>query len=103
MSYLIIASECFFELSDQQQELLTGGNQPQISNNNFYQKDENITETNSNNPLGKVSQTNTDFTDVNSGAQSMLSSNTPKAGPFTSSNNLVPNIPISVNRPLGMF
>ncbi|BAZ81266.1 CTB family bacteriocin [Sphaerospermopsis kisseleviana CS-549] len=28
----------FIELSDQEQEFLTGGSQPQISNNNFSQR-----------------------------------------------------------------
>lgn len=109
MSCSIMISECFIELSDCQQEILTGGNQPQISNNNFAQRRENTTETNSNTPLGKMSQTNTDFADVNSGAKSILSSEAPNVSPFGSVNNLVPkivpNIPInqSINSPLEMF
>ncbi|WP_413171311.1 CTB family bacteriocin [Anabaena azotica] len=103
MSSPIMTSQCFIELSDRQQELLTGGNQPQISNNNFAQKNENTTETNSNTPLGKVSKTNTDFADVNSGSKSILSSDAPKVFPFGSVNNLPPNNPLSINSPLGMF
>jgi hypothetical protein len=99
----MMTSECFIELSDYQQEILTGGNQPQISNNNFAQRRENTTETNSNTPLGKVSQTNTDFADVNSGAQSIFSSDAPRVAPFGSVNNLVPNNPISINSPIAMF
>ncbi|MFM6158071.1 MAG: CTB family bacteriocin [Sphaerospermopsis kisseleviana] len=44
----------FIELSDQEQEFLTGGSLPQISNNNFSQRAENTTENNSTTPLGKV-------------------------------------------------
>jgi hypothetical protein len=108
-----MTSEYFIELSDQQQELLTGGNQPQISNNisnnNFAQRRENTTENNSNTPLGKISQTNTDFADVNSGSKSILSSESPNVSPFGSVNNLVPkivaNIPVtqSIKSPLEMF
>lgn len=105
MSCSMITSEWVIELSDRQQELLTGGNQPQISNNNFAQKTENTTETNRNSPLGKVSQTNTDFADVNSGAKTILSSDAPRVAPapFGSVNNLFPNNPISVNSPPRMF
>ncbi|MBD2294152.1 hypothetical protein H6G06_11785 [Anabaena sphaerica FACHB-251] len=106
MSCSMITSERLIELSDRQQELLTGGNQPQISNNNFAQRNENTTETNRTTPLGKVSKTNTDFADINSGAQTILSSDAPRVAPLGSVNNLLPplpNNPISVNSPLGMF
>lgn len=101
MSCPMMKFKWFIELSDQEQEFLTGGSQPQISNNNFSQRAENTTENNSNTPLGKVSRTNTDFADVNSGAQSILSSNEPEVSPFGSVNNLFPNNPRSFNNPLG--
>ncbi|MBE9237765.1 CTB family bacteriocin [Anabaena aphanizomenioides LEGE 00250] len=91
----------FIELFDQEQEFLTGGSLPQISNNNFSQRAENTTDNNSTTPLGKVSRMNTDFANVNSGAQSILSSNEPEVSPFGSVNNLFPNNPRSFNNPLG--
>lgn len=103
MSYPINKLGLFIELCDSQLELLTGGNQPQISNNNFAKKTENKTETTSTTPLGKVYQTNTDFSDINSGAQSLLSSNFTKVAPLESVNNLVPQNPMSVNSPPAML
>ncbi|MEA5579364.1 CTB family bacteriocin [Anabaena sp. UHCC 0451] len=103
MSYPINKLELLIELCDRQIELLTGGNQPQISNNNFAKKNENTTETTRTTPLGKVYQTNTDFSDINSGAQSMLSSNFAKVAPLEFVNNLLPQSPMPVNSPLAML
>ncbi len=101
MSCPMMTFKWFIQLSDQEQEFLIGGSLPQISNNNFSQRAENTTENNSTTPLGKVSRMNTDFADVNSGAQSILSSNETEVSPFGSVNNLFPNNPRSFNNPLG--
>jgi hypothetical protein len=99
----IIPSDWLVELSDQQLELLTGGNQPQINNSNFAQRTGNTTGTNTAGPRGNTSQTNTQLSDVNSGAQSLLSSDTLRFSPLGGANNPTTTSSIPVNNPLGMF
>ncbi|HLO85266.1 MAG TPA: CTB family bacteriocin [Nostocaceae cyanobacterium] len=77
----------FIELTDSQLELLTGGAEPQINNNNFSQRSANTSGTNTSGPNGNTSQTNTQFADINSGAQSILSSDNLGFSPLGGFNN----------------
>lgn len=67
-----IISQWFVELTDQQQELLTGGESQQNSNN-FAQKLAVTKTTNTAGPQGNITNTNTQLSDINSGTQSILS------------------------------
>lgn len=70
----IIPSPLLMEIPNHTQELINGGNQAQVSNNEFTQKNSNTFQTNNADRFGNISQAQTDFSDVNSGAQSILSS-----------------------------
>jgi hypothetical protein len=70
----IITDQLLVDLLDEQQELFIGGNNPQVSNNNFVQRLANTTGTNFAGPTGNSSQINTIMADVNSSSRSMLSS-----------------------------
>jgi hypothetical protein len=69
----IIISQWFVELTDEQQELLTGGADSQQNSNNFAQKLAVTKTTNTAGPQGNITNTNTQLSDINSGTQSILS------------------------------
>ncbi len=96
MSDQIINLNLFFDLPDKQQELLSGGAEPQINQNNFAQRTGNTSSTNQATPLGNLTKTNTNLADVNSGAQSVLSSdalNVAPMGGLNNFNNFAPTSP----------
>jgi hypothetical protein len=91
MSWKIRSWNLLEDISEQQQELIHGGNQPQISNNNFTQTTANTTQDNNSNLLGNISQATTDFFDVNSAARSLLSSDVIRMNNSGDINSLIPN------------
>ncbi|MEA5516189.1 CTB family bacteriocin [Nodularia sp. UHCC 0506] len=76
MSHQIITSDCFakLELSERQQELLVGGMNYQLKDNNFTQGSATTTKSSDSSPAGNSSELNTQLADVNSNATSFLSS-----------------------------
>ncbi|MDB9373100.1 CTB family bacteriocin [Nodularia sphaerocarpa] len=75
MSYQIITSDWFaeLELSDRQQELLVGGVNYQLNDNNFAQGSATTTNTSNSSPEGNSSESNTQLADVDSNAISLFS------------------------------
>ncbi|MBE9199969.1 MULTISPECIES: CTB family bacteriocin [unclassified Nodularia (in: cyanobacteria)] len=75
MSDQIITSDWFaeLELSDRQQELLVGGVNYQLNDNNFAQGSATKKNSSNNSPEGNSSELNTQLADVNSNATSFLS------------------------------
>jgi len=76
MSHRIITSDWFaeLELSDRQQELLVGGVNYQLKNNNFDQGSATTRKSSDSSPEGNSSESNTQLADVNSNATNFLSS-----------------------------
>ncbi|MDH6058958.1 CTB family bacteriocin [Chrysosporum bergii ANA360D] len=74
MSHEIITSDCLVELPPLQQELLLGGVNYQLKENNFTQDLAKTTKTNNTSPQGNSSQSNTQLADVSSHATSFTSS-----------------------------
>ncbi|WP_353931274.1 CTB family bacteriocin [Okeanomitos corallinicola TIOX110] len=70
----IIQPPLLMEIPNHDQELIKGGNKAQMSNNKFTQENSNTFQANNADKFGNISQVQTDFSDVNSGAQSILSS-----------------------------
>ncbi|TAE58618.1 MAG: hypothetical protein EAZ87_12785 [Nostocales cyanobacterium] len=70
----MIKSPLLMVISDHDQELIIGGNQPQVNNNNYTQKNSHTSQNNQTDRLGNIIQNTTNFTDVKSGSQSILSS-----------------------------
>lgn len=103
MSCKMMRWEWFCEISDHDQEVLCGGKQPQISNDNFFREFANTTQTNNTGRLGNLSQKNTNFGDVNSGANSILSSDLIRVSPLGNSNKITADDPLMFNNPLGLF
>jgi hypothetical protein len=95
MSCQIIILNLFVELSEGEQELMSGGAEPQINNNNFGQRTGNTNSTNKTGILGNVSQINSQLADVNSGGQTVLSSDALGVSPMGSVNNFAPSQPFS--------
>ncbi|MEA5618588.1 CTB family bacteriocin [Cronbergia sp. UHCC 0137] len=99
----IILSGLMMELDDWQQELLTGGNNPQINNNNFAQRVADTTGSNTTGPSGNVTKTNTQLVDTSSGSQSILSSDTLGLAPLGVNNNMALNGFLPGNNSVAMF
>ncbi|MBI1241435.1 CTB family bacteriocin [Umezakia ovalisporum] len=74
MSHQIITSDWFgrSELSDRQQEVLVGGVNYQLKDNNFSQGVATTTKTNNSSPEGNTSESNTQLADISSNAVSFL-------------------------------
>ena len=73
MSGQMIASEFFVDLSDQQQELLAGGADFDLSNTEFTQGTANVRKTSSSSPQGDSSSSTFQQNDISSSAQDLLS------------------------------
>jgi hypothetical protein len=76
MSHQITTLDWFveLELSTRQQQLLVGGANSHRSNNNFTQGMAATTKTNNSSPEGNTRESNSQISDVNSGATVFLSS-----------------------------
>lgn len=80
MSHQIVTWNWFVEseLSDRQQQLLVGGVNSFQSDNDFAQGMAKRTNNSDSGPQGNTSKSNTQITDVNSGAKVFLASDAPE-------------------------
>lgn len=72
MSPEIFASELFVTLSDDQQELLTGGSDFELSGSNFSQKRANLQGRSNAGPNGSNANSTGDITAINTAAQDLI-------------------------------
>ena len=72
MSHQIFASELFVTLSDDQQELLTGGADFELAGSNFSQRRANLQGTSNAGPDGSNANSTGDVTAINTAAQDFL-------------------------------
>ncbi|CEJ47257.1 CTB family bacteriocin [Umezakia ovalisporum] len=72
MSQPIFASELFVTLSDDQQELLTGGSDFELSGSNFSQKRANLQGRSNAGPGGSNANSTGDITAINTAAQDFM-------------------------------
>lgn len=72
MSHQIIASKLFVELSDEQQQLLAGGADFELSNSNFANRQSNLRGTTSSSPQGSNANSTATNNTVNTAAQDFL-------------------------------
>lgn len=77
MSHLIMAVELFVELSDEQQELLVGSADSEVSNSNFTQNLVNQLGATTSGPLGNTSNSTLQKNYINNSAQALLGSGIP--------------------------
>lgn len=74
MSHLIMAVELFIELCDEQQELLVGGADSELSNSNFTQRVVNQLGTTTSGPLGNTANSTLQNNYISNSAQALLGS-----------------------------
>lgn len=96
-------SDGFVVLSEWEQEFITGGSAPQINNNNFAQRTGTVTGNNSSGPQGNTTETNTQFAEINSGSQSIMSSDVLGLNSMGGMGNVAPNNLSPVGSPMRMF
>ena len=72
MSHQIFASELLVTLSDDQQELLAGGQDFELAGSNFYNRVANLQGTSNSGPDGSNANSTGDVTAVNTAAQDLM-------------------------------
>ncbi|TVP59683.1 MAG: hypothetical protein EA343_19390 [Nodularia sp. (in: Bacteria)] len=72
MSHKIMASELLVALSDDQQELVAGGQDFELAGSNFSQRNANLEGTSSAGPDGSSANSTGDVTAINTAAQDLL-------------------------------